>query len=194
MAEHATSVLGAASAGFAGVLVASHDWYEGAAPLTEVLVPSVAETLPALMATECGAGDTFDDIETVEDLFAPDFLATASAGDWSSFDPWACYLEQGSLGHTTIPRDHDAPLLTIVSAEDDLVVADVKRADIPRLCEDGYTLDYLECGGASHVAGAVQTLPHQLAWVRDRLEGVPLPDDTCTVHPPVDCEALGERR
>lgn len=186
--QHGLSTLEAATAGLAGVLVASHAWYAQPEPLTEVFTSSLATELPTAMATECGTGSVFDDVQSVDDVFVPAFSEPMLQGDLDAVTPWSCYLERAALRDATLPRA-DAPFLFVVSEHDDLVVAEVERADAPRLCDAGYTLDYLECAGADHASGAVESLPYQLAWLRDRLDGVPL-GETCVVGEPVDCTAL----
>jgi len=49
---------------------------------------------------------------------------------------------------------------------------------------------YLECEGAGHSEGALDSLPYQWQWVQARLAGEPL-TDICAKTDPVDCEAFG---
>ncbi len=189
MATHATNHFASATAGLVGVLTANHDWYEGAAPLSDALVPALADALPD--ALTCSDGGLFDAASGVEDVFSPDFLASAQVGAWDDLDPWRCYLEQATLRRSAVPRGGDGPVLFVIAGADDLVVAEVERADVPLLCDAGYTLDVLECADASHVDGAARSLPYQLEWVRDRFAGLPVHDATCVLPESIDCDALG---
>lgn len=191
IAKHATSHFESATAAAAALLVSQHDWYQGTAPLTDVLQPDIASALPDAMRNSCGDGGVFDGLTSADQIFTSDVLSAAQSGQVDTLQPWGCYLQQGTLHDTTIPRGQDAPVLFIVSQNDDLVVADVERADVPVLCDQGYTLDYLECAGVQHAEGAALSLPYQLTWLQDRLAGVPLPSDTCTVRAPVDCSQFG---
>ena len=58
------------------------------------------------------------------------------------------------------------------------------------LCDQSYDMEYYECAGASHVDGAVNSLPVQMDWVKKRLAGEPLGDTVCQVKPAVDCSDL----
>jgi len=135
-------------------------WYGDRSVLDELLVEPLPTQVPAAMGNGCSAGDAVDDIQTPEDAFLPDALSQARQGAWP--EPFACFLEEGTLRRSTIPRNHDAPVFFQVSGADELVVGSVIAQDAGRLCEAGYRLDYLECAGANHTEGAAQSLPTQL--------------------------------
>lgn len=184
-----------ATVGLAGVLTASWDWYEGVgvAPLSAVMQDapprSLASNIAASMLSDCGGGDVLDGVSTVEDIFLPSFVEAVQAGDLGSIEPFGCYLETATLSQSAIPRASGAPVFFQVSEHDSLVVGHVERADAPVLCAAGYELEYLECAGASHVSGAVDSLPLQLRWAQARVAGESL-GPTCEIGPPVDCAAL----
>jgi acetyl esterase/lipase len=180
----------AASGGLVAAWTAQHSWYQ--APdhdLGEVFVESVASAITDEMMASCSDFPSVDDAEVLEDIYSTDALAQAATGSLEGFEPWACYLGMADLEHTAIPRTIDPPVLIQVSGADDLVVASTVRDSIPGLCADGYRIDYIECEGASHTEGAVDSLPYQIEWVADRLAGTPLPaEETCVVDAPIDCE------
>jgi acetyl esterase/lipase len=178
-----------ASAGLLAGWSAQHSWY--AAPghtLDEVLVPEVAEALPGELLASCGDYPSLEGRDTLDALFTEPVLAAGADGSLDALDPWACYLAMGDLADTEVPRTSDAPVLVVISEADELVVADVVRASVPRLCEDGYDIETLECAGAGHAEGAVQSLSYQLEWMQARLRGEPLAEgEACAVTPAVDC-------
>ncbi len=194
LTTHGVTVFGATTGALAAALATMQQWYGETVPLDQVLTDEephyLASTLPELMMDGCDAGDLFDDVTTIEQIYQPSFIAAASTADWDAADPWSCYLRQGTLHDSAIPRDSTTPTLFVVSGEDDLVAADVCRADFPVLCGQGYEMEYLECEGASHTEGAVDSLPYQWQWVEDRLAGLPL-EQSCVMTDPVDCAEFG---
>ena len=116
-------------------------------------------------------------------------LLVTAVPRWSALPDWGCRLGENSLLSAVVPRGHAAPVFIVTAEEDDLVVAAPTRDDVPRLCDAGYDVQYHECAGASHTAGAANSLPVQWAWIQDRLAGRPI-SGACVVGPPVDCPPL----
>jgi hypothetical protein len=192
---YAANTLGATTGALAAALAAMRQWYGHPADLTGVFTNAapdfLATALPAAMAAGCDGGDVFDPIETLEQVFVPDFLSQAAAGQWDELDPWGCYFAQNSVGRTSVPRVSDAPFLAVFGETDDLVITPLEREDIPVLCAQGYRIEYLECAGRGHVDGAVAGLKYMKAWVERRLAGEAWPEESvCVVTPPQDCEKL----
>lgn len=181
-----------ATVGLLGVLPTHRDWYRSDAPLEEVLTDqdplwlasSVGELLDAFCDPDAVLPITGD--EGVEDLYTTAWIDAARAGQVEELEPWGCFLHQGTLTNSPLPRTSDAPVLMVVGELDTLVVGSVERDHVPALCADGYPISYLECEGATHVDAAAASLPLQLAWVRDRLDGVPI-IGACEVGPPEPC-------
>ena len=190
LATHGTTIAGPTTAALAAVLVTAHDWYGAEGSLHDVLTdedPSwLASALPGALADGCDAGGLFDDLDSIEQIYVPSFAQAASTEDWAAIEPFSCYLRQSTIHATEIPRDNDTPTLFVVSGEDTLVAADVVRDDFVNLCGDGYRLEYLECAGASHSEGAVDSLPYQREWVAARLSGETL-EGACVPTEPLDC-------
>ncbi|MBN2800223.1 MAG: hypothetical protein JXX28_13875 [Deltaproteobacteria bacterium] len=193
LAAHAVNHFEDATGALVAMLGANHVWYGEQAPLSQVVTDEepyfLASSIVDVMLSECDGGDIFDGITTVEQVYTPAWIDTLRTG--GTMEPWTCFVDQSNLVGSAIPRGHDAPLLFQVSGEDELVVAEVERADFPNLCAEGYRAEYLECAGADHSEGAVDSLPYQLQWVRDRLDGVPLPQDvSCVQGEAVDCSTF----
>lgn len=178
-----------ASGGLVGAFVGQHSWYQAPGhELDEVVLDSIADNLPDEMMQSCNDFPSIDGASTLEEIFQPALLEQATTGSLEGYEPWSCYLAMADLADTVIPRTIDPPVLVQVSGADELVVASTVRASIPGLCDDGYRIDYIECEGADHTEGAVDTLPYQLEWVAERLAGTPLPQsDVCVVDEPIDC-------
>ena len=180
----------AASGGLVAAWTAQHSWYQ--APdhdLDEVFVETVASAVADEMMADCSDFPSIDGAETLEEIYSAEVLAQAATGSLEGFEPWACYLGMADLEHTAIPRTIDPPVLIQVSGADDLVVASTVRDSIPGLCDDGYRIDYIECEGADHTEGAVNSLPYQIEWVAERLAGTPVPEaEICVVDAPIECE------
>lgn len=194
LATHAVTVAGPTTVALAAVLTTNHAWYGAPGSLDEVLTDEaptfLASSIEAALAEHCDGGDLLDGIETIEQIYQPGFAAAAAAGEWDAIEPWSCYLATSTVRLSPVPLETTTPTLFVVSGEDDLVAADVTRADFQQLCDAGYSMEYLECEGASHTEGAALSLPFQWEWVQARLAGEPLAAP-CTYTDPVDCAEFG---
>jgi dienelactone hydrolase len=192
LAAYAIGSPNPATAAMAALMITARDWYEGQAPLSDILSTElpwdVANALPEALYAGCDAGDVIDGATALEHIYNADLLASLD-GSWADAEPWACYLRENSFATTSRPRLSDSPVLVVLSERDDLVYTPVIREDFDRLCELGYRLAYLECAGAGHAEGAVWSLPEQVAWLEDRLAGVALdPATVCQRSAPAPCE------
>jgi hypothetical protein len=185
--------LGATSGALAAIFATANPWYGNLAPLSDALtdVPplSVASTLPGELAAGCSRFPSVESVTALDQVFTPAILAAGAAEDWDSVDPFGCMLRTATLRESAVPRRSDAPLLVVESELDDLVWAAPNRDDVPLLCAQGYDIEYVECAGAGHTEGAVQSLPYQWRWLQARLAGEPLATP-CVVGPAVNCEEL----
>ena len=184
---------GPTSVAVAGAWATHQVWYRMEAGLDTVLTDSdpryIATNLPLEMAASCSDFPSVDGVSALSEVFQPDVLAAAATGDLSSLGTWGCSLALSDLHATAIPRGSDAPVLLEISGADDLVLPDPVRDSIPVLCDQGYHIEHIECEGASHVEGAVWTIPYQARWIDARLAGEALASD-CVINAPVDCEAF----
>lgn len=192
LTTHAVTTLGPTSAALAAVLTAHRDWYGYAAPLSEALSTAapwdLAGTLQAQMEATCDLGGAIDGVSEIAHLYEPGFAALAAAGEWEALGEWGCGLRANTLATAPFARASDGPVLYVISGADALVWHQTNRADVPRLCAQGYDLHVIECLGADHAEGAVASLHLQWAWARERLDGVPL-ESGCALPAPIDCAA-----
>ena len=194
LTSHAVTVPSPTTAALAGVLGSAQPWYGGTADLADVFTDEdpffFASSLQDILADGCSPGDAIQGLETIDQMYTTAFIEAAGSEDWDAVEPFSCYLARSTLRTTEFPFDQATPTLYLVAGEDDLVVADVGRADFPVLCDLGYQLEYLECEGAGHVDGAIDSLPYQWQWIHDRLAGIEL-SEPCVMTEPVDCTAFG---
>ena len=176
-----------ASGGLAAAWIGQHTWYDAPGELSDVLLDELAANLPGEMMASCSDFPSIDGLTELEQIFQPEVLDAAAAGSLEELQPWGCYLGKADLATSPIPRDVDPPMLVVISEADELVVADTVRDSIPVLCGQGYDIEHLECAGADHTEGAVNSLPYQIEWMEDRLAGVPL-EGSCVINAPIDCE------
>ena len=189
LAAEGVASLRPTTAALAGVLVGMDDWY-GAGALAEVLQPGPAAALPAEVGASCSDFPTLEAITAVDELFTAAAVDAAARRDWSALPDWGCRLAESSLVGNAVARGHDAPVFIGTAEQDDLVVTAPTRADVPRLCAEGYEITYQECAGEGHTGGAVAGLPTQWAWLQARLAGAPLPAGVCAVGPPEVCPGV----
>ena len=164
-----------ATGAFAAALTGFHYWHQGSAGFDTLLTTTdpwnLAATVPEAMYSGCAAEDQFDGLTEVSQVYQPTVIEKGLAGEWDALEPWGCYLRTNSITWTPITRLRDTPTLFVVSQNDKLVYAQAERDDFPRLCAQGYRLQYLECADAEHSDGAIWSLPEQTAWVKERLDG-----------------------
>jgi hypothetical protein len=188
LSRAALTELSPASGGLAGGLVGMASWHGDLSLLGQVLVPPFDTSVYEAMSTTCNPGSLLRGVGSVDEIFTAEAIAAARNDTFEDFPPFDCYLTEGSVLSSPVPRDHDAPVFLQISGEDELVLASVERDNAPRFCDAGYTVDYLECAGAGHVDGAAWSLPAQLAWARARAAGEPL-TESCDFDDVRDCEA-----
>jgi hypothetical protein len=193
IAAYALGSVNEATGAFAAVLTALHFWHQGSESLDTLFTNAAPwnfpTAVPDAMYSGCSAEDRFDGITEVSQVYLQDVIDKGTTGQWDALQPWGCYLQTNSITWTPIARLRDTPTLFVVSQNDTLVYAPAERADFPRLCEQGYQLQYLECAEAGHAEGAIWSLPEQVAWVKDRLAGKPIAAaDLCAIKEAVRCQ------
>lgn len=181
---------------FAATLASMRRWY-GAPPsyagvLSDAEPYRFASTIEAetYVTGECSVGEGYDGLDDHPEhqnpgtVYDAAFMASVTADRMP--DPWSCYVRENSLRESSVPPLRFTPTLLPYADEDELVVTAPLRDEFTRLCAAGYRLQYLECKGADHVDGALWSIPDQIRWVQDRLDGKPF-TDVCERHPPVCC-------
>jgi hypothetical protein len=148
------------------------------------LLSSVVAALPTEIAASCGTWPSVDAAGSADAVFQPDFLAQARAGDLP--EPWDCVLGASSLPNPSVPYTGTAPILLVTAEDDTLVPTAPTRTAILALCDEGYTLEHLDCAGLEHGDAPVRTLQRQLAWIDARMRGEAVAAG-CGVGVPVNC-------
>ena len=199
LAKWGMNTLGDTTVALAAAMTALRKWYTGEADMGAVLTDEeplkLATNLPVWMSTTCKPDVDAGSLTAVTDIYTQAAIDAFSADATDpAIDPtmtnWVCYMRENSVDFTSVPRANDTPYLATFSELDELVITEVERASMERLCQQGYRIQYLECAGKGHTGGAVAALPHMKAFADARLAGEPMdPANTCVVTPAVDCEA-----
>jgi hypothetical protein len=195
LAQEGVEALNDTSWALAAVFATVNPWYGDPAPLSDALTDEdptyFASTLPALMGESCTDFGDPGSVSEVADIYQQPMIDAILAGDVEAGAPFTCYLDDSSLTKADrVPLASDSPVFITTASDDTLVHAAPTRDAVPTLCEMGYRIEYLECAGAGHVDGAVDSIPAQWEWIQARLAGEPL-EQTCVVTEPVECVGLG---
>jgi len=146
------------------------------APIDEVVQ---ADAMPAVnaLANEC--------IESIYDMvqrlysqrpLQQHFLSVSNV---TQLEPWHSLLEQNIPG--ALPTD--IPVLITQGAADRLVLPQVTRAYVQRLCAAGDTVMYREWPGVNHGFIGSDSALTAVAWIADRFDGKPAPS-SCPINAP----------
>ncbi|MEZ4381072.1 MAG: lipase family protein [Nannocystaceae bacterium] len=189
LVQYAVSGLNPATGAFAAALGSSHEWYRLEAPLSEVFESPWDGQIMDILANGCSY-DQFDGVSDVGDVYTQWLRDAAAIGDPDGIDAWGCILERAGLGDPTIERLNDTPVLFSLGELDDLVYTPTVKDDVPSLCDFGYDIEVIECAGAGHADGVINSLTYQRDWAFAILDGGSLGGETCVLNGPVDCAAL----
>lgn len=175
-------------------LIQATRWYRDDAALADLLTDeeplNLATNLPEFLDNNCGGGDPFGDVDSLEELFTASFLESMEANGLDGTEPYGCFLRENSLVTTSVTRADDSPVLFVLSENDGLVDTAVERESFDTLCAQGQRLQYLECAGASHVEGSLWSIVIQRDWILARLSGESLdPANLCVRGDPMECDA-----
>jgi secretory lipase len=197
LSQYALSETNEASIGVAGALTAHYYWYESEVGLDNILTDEdpwyFASRLPDAMYTGCDGASQFEGVTTIEEVYQADIIDKVANAKWDELEPWSCYLRENSVAHTSVKRINQTPIFFITSENDLLAHTPTERADYERMCGLGYQLQYLECSEAGHTDSAWWSLPEQLAWLDDRLNGLPLDQNKiCNLEAAQRCSAQPE--
>ena len=141
------------------------------APIDQVVEPAAMPAVNAL-ANEC--------IESIYDMVQRHYSQRPleqqflSVRDVTQLEPWRSLLAQNIPG--TLPPD--IPVLITQGAVDRLVLPQVTRAYVQRLCAAGSTVMYQEWPGVHHGLIGSDSALEAVAWITDRFDGKPAPN-TC---------------
>jgi len=183
------------------ILVTLADWFDLGAELEATLAPGVAAAWQADLGGPCTSGRPveLDDGTTLADLFAPDALATLAGGGLADLDPFGCLVAESGLPTTAVPRRGDDPahygILFAQAGRDQIVDVETEQRAFGQLCAGGLPIEYLECEGARHGAGALHSLPEAMRFLDARAAHTPwTPPESCEPTPAVVCEGGAGRR
>jgi pimeloyl-ACP methyl ester carboxylesterase len=197
LAQHGLTTFGDTTWGILALLTTANSWFGLPAPLADAITDQepayLASTLPTLLETECQPNnfEGADELNAVDDLFAPSFRQSVSDGDWEAAGPFGCMIEAATLPGSGIERKGNTPTLFLVGELDSLAYAGTERESARKLCEEGQDLEFIECAGTTHVQTAVDSLFYQWQWIERRLAKAPwLDGGSCEINAPVDCEGL----
>lgn len=165
------------------VSTALADWY--GLDLDEALVPGLSDAVLEELATTCNVLDPANDLDTLEEVFTPGFLAAPGLWD-EAYPDWGCALEADTVRLSPIPRTSGAPVMMVLGEDDTLAWSPPARADAEAFCAQGMAIELVECSGLDHEDAALSTLDAQAAFIADRLAGVPM-SAACTLPPPTSC-------
>jgi len=138
------------------------------------------------MDTECALDLSDHGATKTSDVFTQPFIDAFLGRNWTGFEHWECMFVENSIELTSVPRKSSTPVFWVLAENDELVSTPLERRMFEELCAAGYSMNYLECKGAGHSDGPMGSIKEQIAWVGDRLAGVPVADP-CVVSAPVCC-------
>jgi alpha-beta hydrolase superfamily lysophospholipase len=146
------------------------------APIYQVVQPDAMPAVNAL-ANEC--------IESIYDMVQRHYSQRPlqqqflSVGNVTQLEPWHSLLEQNIPG--TLPTD--IPVLITQGAADRLVLPEVTRAYVQRLCAAGDTVMYREWPGVHHGLIGSDSALTAVAWIADRFDGKAAPNSCPAATP-----------
>ncbi len=185
-----TNVAVGGSANVAAIITAHADWYH--ADLSAMLVPPFDTSIPQDMRQQCEVGSLVRGATQVGQVFTGSARSSAAAGLVDD-SPLSCMLRRSSLPQMPLERLSNAPTLFVLSELDELVATPLERLAFDALCAQGMALEYLECAGAGHTAGAVGSLSEQLDFLDARRKGEPWPaEKQCQRSAPVVCSGTAK--
>jgi dienelactone hydrolase len=184
-AKHALDADGPATDNIAYFLMASNYWYSrNLQGPDQAFLPPYNRSLTAALPTDCKL--ELLDNATRDQVFTPGVIA-ARTSDFAGVAPIDCYVRENTLARTSIPKVATAPTLFLTAENDTLVLTSIERNAFTQLCNQGYSLQYLECAGATHTKPLSFALDTWFDFLSDRLAGKPMPATTCALKPAERC-------
>lgn len=168
--------------GAASMALVSHlGWYGLDADLDDVLQPAARGWLEDALATTCPDAAVPEEFSSIEAWFTDDWRASVRADDLGGWEPWSCMLAESSVGHGQAPlgSGQGIPNLVILAGADEYIFADVQRAAVRSLCDEGHAVVAVECEGMSHIEAVQSTLGMQLGALETLRAGDALGGDVC---------------
>ncbi|MCK6522222.1 lipase family protein [Myxococcota bacterium] len=176
------------TAGSALILHQLNEWHGGLGDVRALLNPDFLPTFDESLYEDCPEAKVPDGVDAVTDVWDLAFVEeTLSEG---LADPWACMLEESSVGHPRIPPAPETPILYVYGDADEVSNPSLQAAEAALLCAQGYDVETLVCAGGGHTDTVLTSVPRQLDWLAARLAGEPLDEDQlCAEVAALDCAA-----
>lgn len=129
--------------------------------LGSILTPDAAAAAPK-MEQLCLLGQNAE----LHDIAKP-LVGEYLAGDPSTTQPWAGFLEENTPGGAPL----GVPLLVVQGAKDSLVRPAATQAFATRLCEQGERVAFRSYPSATHGTVVIHALPDVRAWMKAARDG-----------------------
>lgn len=102
-----------------------------------------------------------------------EFDAGFLIADPATAEPWHELLSRNSPGHAPIR----APLYIVQGDADKIVSSLVTAAFVEALCKRGETVQFAKAAGLGHMTAGENSAAAAAAWIRDRFDRAPAPND-----------------
>lgn len=173
LADHGLAYWNDTSETLVAVSTTLADWY--GLDIDQALVPGLSETVLEELHTTCNVLDPANDLDTLEEVFTPEFRA--ALGRWDrAFPDWSCALQADTVRLSPIPRTSDAPMMMVFGEDDTLAWSPPALADAAAFCDQGMAVEVVTCADLDHEDAALSTLDAQAQFIVDRLAGLPMSD------------------
>jgi acetyl esterase/lipase len=149
-----------------------------------VFLPPYNTSIGAALASDCGLSSLRGVAST--QLFTPGVIA-AKDTNFAGYAPSECFVRENTLQLTSIPKVATAPTLFLTAENDSLVLTSIERAAFTELCSQGYSLEYLECAGATHTKPLSYAIDTWLTFLSDRLANKAMPASVCSLKAAERC-------
>ncbi|MDH5492047.1 MAG: alpha/beta fold hydrolase [Myxococcales bacterium] len=171
------------------ILASMSEWY-GADP-SEIFLPPYDTSVVEYGLSSCTLGGTLSGATTLQDAFTAQVLASAAAGFPDDGSALSCMVRASSIPEMDLELIEPPPVLFVLAELDELVSTPLERTAFERLCDRGWSMEYLECEGATHLQGGIGTFAEQLDFIDARLAGEPWdPARVCALSAPRSCPGL----
>ena len=172
------------------VLTGMHRWYRPGSSPGDLFTEPVLEVLDPLLEDPTLDCDTTLQSSALprdtDDVFHPDFLAAARAGDLGRLDDWGCFIGTASAFQLD-PPDDPPPVLITYGTEDAVVPPASQLGDLERICEAGWSIEAVTCTDADHAQAGYWSFPEQFVFLQAAVDG-DLPPSRCASPTPARCE------
>lgn len=185
----ATETLLVASAAVPLMFESMRMWYRVDAQLSDVVGEDGVSRVLETMTTTCPAAEIPEDISATTDIFTASFLASVSATDTGSWEPWGCMVAENSPASSSVGRGAEVPAFVVLGGQDDIALTEQSRKVVADLCAAGHPIVAQECADTGHTSTVQATLDLTLYAIRTFAAGDAMPGEVCGDIPQVVCDA-----